>query len=399
MKTETIPIEALTLDPANVRRHGKRNLEAIKGSLLRFGQQKAIVVDENGVVVAGNGTLEAARALGWKELQVVRTALAGADRTAFSIADNRTAELAAWDEDALAKALVSLKCDDAIDELATGFTDDEIERIVRDLKGDDDIEEDEVPDPPKDPITQPGDLWILGNHRILCADSTDGRSVETVTEGSPVDMVFTDPPWNVAIGQDSNPKHRQRDGLQNDALTSDEFAAFLARFAATVRKIVTGDLYVVLGASEWPTLDRCLRDAGFHWSGTIIWAKDSFVLGRSKYHRRYEPIWYGWKTTGKSSYRAGRDQDDVWEIPRPKRSEEHPTMKPVALPAKAIQNSCSCGGTVLDPFMGAGSTLIAAEHRERRAIGIEIEPRFCDVIVERWENLTGQKAERRNVKC
>ena len=250
MKTETLPLEALTLDPANVRRHGKRNLEAIKGSLLRFGQQKAIVVDGNGVVVAGNGTLEAARALGWKELQVVRTALAGADRTAFSIADNRTAELAAWDEDALAKALDSLKCDDAIDELATGFTDDEIERIVRDLKGDDDIEEDEVPDPPKDPITHLGDLWILGNHRLICADSTDGRSVDTVTEGARVDMVFTDPPWNVAIGQDSNPKHRQRDGLQNDALTSDEFAAFLARFAATVREIVSGDLYVVLGASE-----------------------------------------------------------------------------------------------------------------------------------------------------
>jgi DNA modification methylase len=150
----------------------------------------------------------------------------------------------------------------------------------------------------------------------------------------------------------------------------------------------------VLGASEWPTLERALRSCGFHWSATIVWVKDLFVLGRSKYHRRYEPIWYGWHGKGSSSYRGDRDQDDVWNFDRPKRSEEHPTMKPVGLAAKAIGNSSMAGQIVLDGFAGAGSTLIACEQLNRKARCIEIDPVFCDVIVRRWESFTGRKAER-----
>ena len=161
---------------------------------------------------------------------------------------------------------------------------------------------------------------------------------------------------------------------------------------------VTGDVYCVLGASEWPRLDATLRSHGLHWSATVIWVKDTFVLGRSKYHRRYEPIWYGWKDGGPSSFCERRDLDDVWEIPRPRKSEEHPTMKPVALVARAISNSSARSDVVLDPFLGSGTTLIAAEQVGRVCHGLEIDPGYCEVIVERFEALTGKRAVRTNAK-
>jgi DNA modification methylase len=161
-----------------------------------------------------------------------------------------------------------------------------------------------------------------------------------------------------------------------------------------VKPHVAGDVYCVLGASEWPRLDQTLRAQGFHWSATIIWVKDVFVLGRSKYHRRYEPLWYGWHEKGKSSFLDRRDVDDVWEIPRPKRSEEHPTMKPVLLPTRAILNSSLAGDIVVDPFGGSGSRLIAAEQTSRRAYVMELEPIYCSVIVQRWEKFSGRKAIR-----
>ncbi len=207
-------------------------------------------------------------------------------------------------------------------------------------------------------------------------------------------MVFTDPPWNVAIGEDSNPRHRQRPGLKNDNLSSQDYLNFISAFAAVCARTNNGDMYCVLGAASWPTLDLIFREYGFHWSATIIWVKDIFVLGRSKYHRRYEPIWYGWHKEGKSTFCDNRSLDDVWEISRPKRSPEHPTMKPVELCVRAISNSSVIGQCVLDLFLGSGSTLIACEKLNRRCYGMEIAPMYCDVIVKRWEEFTGKKAKR-----
>ena len=217
--------------------------------------------------------------------------------------------------------------------------------------------------------------------------------VERLMNGNKAIMCFTDPPWNVAIGMDSNPRHRQREGLINDKLEPQQFKQFIVGFAKNLALVCTGDVYCVLGASEWPTLDASLREVGFHWSATVIWVKDQFVLGRSKYHRRYEPIWYGWLSKGKSSYSGDRAQDDVWEIPRPKVSEEHPTMKPVELVANAIKNSSQSGDIVIDLFGGSGSTLIAAEQLNRICHTMELDPKYVDVIVKRLENLTGEKAE------
>jgi DNA modification methylase len=224
----------------------------------------------------------------------------------------------------------------------------------------------------------------VGGHRLLCGDSTKAEDVGRLMAGEVAVMCFTDPPWNVAIGKDSNPRHRQREGLANDSMPEAEFADFLTAFSGLMATVVTGDVYVVLGASEWPNLDRCLRGQGYHWSATVIWVKDVFVLGRSKFHRRYEPIWYGWHKAGNSSFGEARDLDDVWEVPRPKRSEEHPTMKPVDLVLRAVIASSQPGQAVYEPFCGSGSTILACEKSGRRCLAIEIEPKFCDVIRRRW---------------
>ena len=253
---------------------------------------------------------------------------------------------------------------------------------------------DDVPAPRKKPMTKRGDLWTLGDHRLLCGDAACPDDVKRLMAGKKARMCFTDPPWNVAIGKDSNPRHRQREGLVNDDLDDGTFAEILSGFAKTMKSAVSGDVYCVLGASQWPMLDRCLRAEGYHWSATVIWVKDVFVLGRSKYHRRYEPIWYGWHTAGKSSFVADRSQDDVWEIPRPKRSDQHPTMKPVELVARAISNSSRSGDIILDPFVGSGTAVIACEQLARGCRAMEIDPKYCDVTIRRWERFTGQKAKR-----
>jgi DNA modification methylase len=275
----------------------------------------------------------------------------------------------------------------------TGFEFGELERLMTSFAdAGAELEEDEVPGLPEEPSTKRGDLWLLGDHRLVCGDATQLADVDRLMAGRTAKMMFTDPPWNVGIGQDSNPKHRQREGLKNDSLSPEKFQAFLDGFVTAVAPHLDGDVYCVLGASEWPRLDSTLRSHGFHWSATVIWVKDSFVLGRSKYHRRYEPIWYGWASGTKSSFCDRRDLDDVWEVPRPKKSEEHPTMKPVALVARAITASSKLSDVVIDPFLGSGTTLIAAEELGRACYGLELDPGYCDVIVARWEKLTGQKA-------
>lgn len=255
-----------------------------------------------------------------------------------------------------------------------------------------DTEEDEPPEVDKTQVfSKPGAIYKLGEHRVMCGDTL--LDTPKLMGDKIARMTFTDPPWNVAIGLDSNPRHRQRKGLDNDNLSAADFEDFINGFAGVYAKYCSGDFYCVLGASEWPTLDRQLRANGFHWSATIIWVKDMFVLGRSKYHRRYEPLWYGWHESAKSSFTTKRDLDDVWEIPRPRRSEEHPTMKPIELCAQAIVNSSNEGDIVLDLFLGSGSTLIAAEQTERICYGMELDPRYVDVIRKRYATFIGKALE------
>jgi DNA modification methylase len=391
MKIETWPIDKLVPYARNPRQNASA-VDAVAASIREFGWRVPLVVAPDGTIVCGHTRLLAARKLGMTEVPVhIASELTEAQLKAFRIFDNKSHELASWDDTLLPLELRDLEAL-GIDLSTLAFPEDELKRLLAPAANAGLCDPDEVPAPPSEPIMQRGDVWTLGEHRLICGDSTDVRDVQRLMANEQATMVFSDPPWNVAIGKDSNPRHRQRRGLVNDDLTGEQFEDFLSAFVLAMKPVVTGDIYIVLGAAEWPTLDRVLRGHGFHWSASIIWVKDVFVLGRSKYHRRYEPIWYGWSADGKSSYCGGRDQDDVWEIPRPRVSEEHPTMKPVALVAKAIGNSSKRGDLVYEPFCGSGSTLIACEQLGRRCRAIEIDPTYCDVVVKRWEQFSGQKA-------
>lgn len=367
------------------------------------------------MIIAGNKTVENAAAIGLEDVTVVQTdgkRIVAVQRMdldleadpmarELAIADNRSGDLnMAWDPDVLKDLAGEI-------DLSPFFTDKELKEIGA-LTG----PTPEVPEPEieraeellKKWQTERDQIWSIpsksvtgGAHRIMCGDSTTEADVGALMGAVRARMAFTDPPWNVAIGQDSNPRHRQREGLQNDSMSSENFCRFLGNFATQMSEVVDGDVYCVLGASEWPNLDRELRSVGYHWSATIIWVKDIFVLGRSKYHRRYEPIWYGWHKDGKSSFGEARDLDDVWEIDRPRVSEEHPTMKPVALPARAISNSSAVGDVVYEPFGGGGSTM-AAEQMGRICYGMELDPKYVAVMLQRMADM-GLKPELVTERC
>ena len=387
MDVKRVKISEIHEDPANSRKHGERNLATITASLTQFGQVEPLVVQKStGRVVGGNGRLAAMRKMGLQEVDIVEVDLTDVQAASLGIALNRTAELAEWDLEALARTVSGIKED--VDLASLGWDPNELEQLLGVAGNKLLTDPDAVPEILPTAVSQPGDLWRLGDHVVLCGDSTDPKALERLLEGRKADMAFTDPPWNVAIGLDSNPRHRQRPGLANDDLSQADFSGFLTALATQLFTHCVGDVYCVMGCQQWPAIDLALRQAGFHWSATVIWAKDLFVLGRSNYHRQYEPIWYGWPEGSASTFRGGRDQSDLWEIPRPRRSEEHPTMKPVALVNRAIGNSSGPGATVLDPFLGSGTTLIACEELGRRCVGLELEPRYVDVIVKRWAQAT-----------
>ena len=276
----------------------------------------------------------------------------------------------------------------------TGFEDEEVDKLSQKmarLKGqlaEDDFDVDKATDEITDPITKLGDIWLLGKHRLMCGDSTNIGEVARLMDGAKARMIFTDPPWNVDYGGNSHPSWNQRQIL-NDKMSTEEFGEFLRKtFRAAASVCEPGAMgYIVMSAQEWGNIMTALADTGFHWSSTIIWYKDSLVLSRKDYHTQYEPIWYGWLEGEKRLCPLqDRQQSDVWEIDRPKKSVEHPTMKPIALPGKAINNSSHTDDVVLDLFGGAGSTLLACEQTGRVNYTMELDPKYCDVIVKRFIN-------------
>lgn len=496
MKYETATIASLMLDPANVRTHDSKNLESIKASLARFGQQKPIVVNSKGIIVAGNGTMMAAKMLNWSSVEIVRTDLEGAEAIAYAIADNRTAELAGWDEAALAQQLAALQIDD--EELANiaGFTDAEIEAMILDGK---EIEEDEVPEPPVDPITKTGDLWLLGTHRVLCGDSTKAEDVARLMNGSKAQMIHADPPYGMG---------KEKDGVQNDNLYADKLDAFQMAWWRAFRPhaednasaYIWGNaeglwrLWFVGGLKDSERLtmrnevtwDKREDNPTMLVSGVPLESRRMyhpterclfFMLGEQGFNNNADNYWDGWepirsyletemnKCGGAKNWKAAlgnqmgghyftksqwcfpteeaykklqsfgkgdafkrehdelkRENDafkreydelkrefyetrayfdnthdnmtDVWEFKRVTGEErhEHATPKPVEMMARAIKSSTQDGGLLVEPFLGSGSTLIAAEQLNRKCYGMEISPAYCDVIVKRWETLTGKTA-------
>ena len=392
MQIEVLKIDELVFDPANARKHSKKNLDAIIGSLSKFGQQKPIVVDKNNVVVAGNGTLEAAKKIGWSKINCVRTDLTGPEAIAFALADNRTAELAEWDLEPLTKTLQSLK-DIDFDLGSIGFDDDFMEAHTPTVENPGLTDPDEVPQN-VETRCKPGDLWILGNHRLLCGDSTNVQHVERLMNGEKADMVFTDPPYNVA----SHSKNYAADisTAMDDLKNADWDKNFKIEPAMNSIMAVCADsvtLYIwtsqFLIQKRWDHLNEWCDFTSY-----CVWAKPNPMPSLSKRH----PTWntelcvYGTRGT-KRIVNFPNDGHFLSCREVPKKSDgSHPTQKPIELLEPLILFSSGAEQKVLDLFLGSGSTLIACEKTGRKCYGMEIDPHYCDVILKRWEDFTGNKA-------
>jgi DNA modification methylase len=284
--------------------------------------------------------------------------------------------------------------DEDLDLALLGFDETEIDRLLAGTLDEADENLDEVPEPPTDPVSRPGDLWICGEHRVLCGDATVLSDFEKLLGGELADMCFTDPPYNVNYANSAKDKLRGKNrAILNDALGK-EFGVLLYDACVNILMLTKGAIYICMSSSELDTLQKAFREAGGKWSTFVIWAKNTFTLGRADYQRQYEPILYGWKEGADHYWCGARDQGDVWFVDKPHKNDLHPTMKPVALVERAIRNSSKSRDIVLDPFGGSGSTMIAAERAGRRARLVELDPRYTDVIVQRWESLTGGKATR-----
>jgi DNA modification methylase len=373
----------------NARTHTDSQIAQVAASILEFGWTNPILVGADGVIIAGHARLAAARKLKMTEVPViVLDHLSETQRRALVLTDNKLALNAGWDEEMLRVELESLK-EEAFDLDLVGFSDEELEELLREPESTQDglTDEDSVPDEQDKVVTVAGDVWVLGDHRLLCGDATQMADVEKIMAGGLADMVFCDPPYNV----DYVGKTAKKLKIGNDALGG-KFYDLLRESCANMLAVCKGAMYVCMSSSELHTLFRAFTDAGGHWSTFVIWAKHHFTLGRSDYQRMYEPILYGWRDGAQHFWCGDRNQGDVWFIKRPMANLEHPTMKPVELVERALRNSSKTRDTILDPFGGSGTTLIACEKSGRQARLIELEPKYCDVIIRRWQEYTGGNA-------
>ena len=391
----------LTPDSRNANKGSPRGNQMIEDSLRQYGAGRSILLDKHGRIIAGNKTAENAGAIGMDDVLVVQsdgTRLVAVQRTdldlddphtrQLAIADNRAGQVSLdWDADAL-KGLV----EDGVD-LSPFWTADELANLWPIESGlAAGVDEDAVPEPPAEAITRPGDVILLGRHRLMCGDSTNVQHVEALMGGGSADMVWTDPPYGVSyVGKTKDALTIENDSLDDDGLT-DFLRAALGCALAVCR--AGGAWYVAAPARP---LHQCfsvvLKEFGV-WRQTLNWVKSSMVLGRSDYHYRHEPIFYGWKPGAAHTWSSDRTQTTVLEFPKPSRNGEHPTMKPVALVEYCIGNNSKAGQSVLDLFGGSGTTLIACEKTGRTCYMMELAPKYCDVIVTRWEQATGKKAVR-----
>ena len=388
-----VALDALIPYARNARTHSDTQVAQIAASIAEFGWTNPILIDGERGLIAGHGRLLAARKLELQEVPAIELAhLTPEQKKAYILADNKLAENAGWDAELLKLELVELKAADFDMELM-GFTNKELDEFLgMDEEGGGLTEDDAIPETPVDPVSRPGDLWILGNHRLLCGDSTVLADVEHLMGGQLADMAFTDPPYNVDYGNSAKDKIRGKDRrILNDAL-GDGFYKFLYDACLNLLLVTKGACYVCMSSSELHTLQKAWLDAGGKWSTFVIWAKNTFTLGRADYQRQYEPILYGWKQGSDHFWCGDRDQSDIWNYNKPRVNDLHPTMKPVELVERAIKNSSKSRDIVLDLFGGSGTTMIACEKTSRYARLMELDPKFVDVIVKRWEDYTGQKA-------
>lgn len=391
---ERWPTEKLVPYARNARTHSEEQVAQIAASIVEFGFTNPILAGSDGVIVAGHGRLAAAQKLGLDTVPVVvLDHLTPTQRRALIIADNRIAENAGWDDAMLRIELQSLQ-EDGFNLDITGFDADALGEIMagEETTVDGNTDEDAIPELSETAISRPGDVWILGNHRLVCGDATQAPSYEQLLAGQRVQMIWSDLPYNVNYANSAKDKLRGKHRpILNDNL-GEGFYDFVFDALSLMLPHCDGAVYIAMSSSELDTLQAAFRAAGGKWSTFIIWAKHTFTLGRADYQRQYEPILYGWPEGSSRHWCGDRDQGDVWNIKKPARNDLHPTMKPVELMERSIRNSSRPGDVVLDCFGGSGSTLIAAEKSGRRCFMMELDPKYCDVIVRRWQEFSGGKA-------
>jgi DNA modification methylase len=401
ISVEQVPIDELLPDPANPRRISDEELDALERSIRQFGfVQPVLARREDRTVIGGHQRLLAARRLGLTSVPVIWLDLSTEQARLLGLALNKIS--GSWDDALLARLLADLGATPDLDLSLSGFGEDEIKDMLRSLETREKREhvesfdlDEALEEARRAPRAKPGDLWALGDHRLLCGDATSADDVGRVLGGRTAAMSFVDPPYNVDLGNHGGQQRgARRRRIANDALDPLAWEGFVRAWARNLLTSVDGAIYCCMSSKELPLVSRVLAEEGGHWSDTIIWAKDRFVLGRADYQRGYEPIWYGWREGAPHEWCGDRDQSDVWNIDRPSESPVHPTMKPLPLMERAIENSSRAGDLVLDPLLGSGSTLIAAERTGRVCAGIELDPIYADVAVRRWERFSGQIAGR-----
>lgn len=391
MKIELIDPETLKSAAYNPRQISRDELNKLIKSIKQFGfVDPALVRKQDNMIVGGHQRVKAAIEMGLKEIPVVFLDITENDAKLLNVALNKIS--GDWDEDKLTELLSELKFFDDVDELLTGFDEDELDKLLADLEEPQDglTDDDAVPDQVESKCKL-GQLWQLGDHRLLCGDSTNLDHVKRLMDGNKADMVFTDPPYNVSIGTIKHPKFKQRE-IKNDSMSDQEYKEFCEKFIKILKRVTIGCLYVCGAQHKDGRIMFTKLDENLHSSTTIIWVKDVFTLGRGKYQNKYEPIWFGWNESG-TKFSEDRNLVNVWEHDRPKVSKLHPTMKPVDLIINALDDASVKNDLVLDIFLGSGSTLIACEKMNRICYGMELDPHYCDVIIKRWEDYTGNRAE------
>ena len=389
-KIEHWKIEALIGYARNSRTHSPEQVSQIAASIKEFGFTNPILIDKDGGIIAGHGRVAAARKLGMTEVPCLRLAhLTKTQARALVIADNRLALNAGWDNEMLALEFKDLMAD-GFDVELTGFSEEEIDALMPLELEDGLTDPDDAPEAPANPITVQGDVWVMGNHRLLCGDSTSMDDLAKLCAGQMVDMWLTDPPYNVAYEGGTKEKLT----IKNDEMGDEQFRQFLRdSYTAADSVMKAGAVFYIWHAdSEGYNFRGAAKDAGWTIRQCLIWKKSSLVMGRQDYHWKHEPCLYGWKDGAGHLWAADRKQTTILEFDKPTRNGEHPTMKPVALFEYQLLNNTKGGDQVLDSFGGSGTTLIAAEKNGRIARLMELDPKYCDVIVTRWQAFTGKHA-------
>lgn len=376
----------------NSRTHSDEQVAQVAASIKEFGWTNPILVDETNTIIAGHGRLMAAQRMGMAEVPTIMLAnLTEAQKRAYVIADNKLALNAGWDEEMLAVEIEDL-ISEGFDLDLIGFEAEEIDTLLAEANKVSEglTDDDAVPELPEEPVSKPGDVWLLGRHRVVCGDATVQSDIDKVMDGQLADMLLTDPPYNV----DYTGKTKDALKIQNDTMSDGDFRQFLRDSFATADTVMKpGAVFYIWHAdSEGYNFRGACFDVDWEVRQCLIWDKDVMVMGRQDYHWKHEPCLYGWKKGAAHLWASDRKQTTILKFDRPKRSESHPTMKPVDLVAYQIENNTKGADLVLDVFAGSGSTLIAAEKTGRNARLVELDPKYCDVIVKRWQDFTGLTA-------